>query len=106
VILNHTGPGVILGNSGATDWMAISGILTLTQGKIITGGNRVHILNTLPAASGTGNNTSYIDGNLKRNFANTGGSYDFPVGTSAKGFQRINLNFGTFNDRTDAEGFV
>src|SRR4030095_9200809 len=102
VVMNHTGPGLTLGNSGATDWMTITGNLTLTQGKIITNANRVNIINNAAVSSGPGNATSYVEGNLKRSFAPTGGSYDFPVGTSLKGYQRINFNFGVANDRSNA----
>jgi len=102
VVMNNTSTGLTLGNSGATDWMVLTGTLTMNQGKIITGANRVNILNTAPAASGPGNTTSFVDGFLKRSFAATGGSYDFPVGTALKGYQRINFNFGTSNDRTNA----
>jgi hypothetical protein len=101
VLMNHTGSGVVLGNSGAVDWMTISGVLTLTQGKLITGANRVNVINSIPAAVSTGNTSSYVEGFLKRTFAASGGAYDFPVGTSAKGFQRLNLNFGASNDRTN-----
>ena len=102
VVMNHTGPGVTLGNSGATDWMTITGILTLTQGRVITNLNRVNIINSAPAASTTGNTNSFVEGNLKRSFAASGGAYDFPVGTALKGYQRINFNFGGANDRSNA----
>lgn len=102
VMMNHTGPGVVLGNSTVTDWMIVSGTLTLTQGKILTGANRVSVVNTSPAAVTTGNPVSFVQGNLKRAYAATGGAYDFPVGTAARGFQRINFNFGTSNNRTNS----
>ena len=101
VMMNHTGPGVILGNSGAIDWMTVGGTLTLNQGRIITAANRVNVINNLAAAVSTGNISSFVEGNLKRTFAASGGLYDFPVGTAAKGYQRINFNFGVSNDRTN-----
>lgn len=105
VLMNHTGPGLTLGNSGAVDWMTVTGTLTFTQGKIITAANRVNILNPAPLASSPGNITSFVEGNLKRSFSATGGAYDFPVGTSLKGYQRLNFNFGTINDRANATVF-
>ncbi|MGR6087650.1 MAG: hypothetical protein ACU4F9_05725 [Arcticibacter sp.] len=103
VVMNHTGPGLTLGNSGVTDWMVITGNLTLNQGKIITSAaNRVNVLNSAPAAVNQGATTSFVDGNLRRSFASTGGSYDFPVGSTTKGYQRINFNFPSGNDRTYA----
>ncbi len=102
VTMNHTGSGVILGNSGAVDWMLVGGTLTLNQGRIITAANRVNVINNSMAAVSTGNINSFVEGNLKRAFASTGGSYDFPVGTTLKGYQRINFNFGGTNDRLSA----
>ncbi|MDQ3050812.1 MAG: T9SS type A sorting domain-containing protein [Bacteroidota bacterium] len=102
VVMNHTSTGVLLGNSGAIDWMTIGGTLTLNQGKIITGLNRVNIINPVPTASTPGNISSFVEGYLLRSFAVTGGAYDFPVGTAVKGYQRLNLNFGGFNDRLNA----
>ncbi|MBL0339733.1 MAG: hypothetical protein IPP71_01745 [Bacteroidetes bacterium] len=102
VKINHTGPGVTLGNSGATDWMTINGTLTLTLGRIVTGANRVSVVSNLPASVTSGHTLSFVEGNLKRSFAATGGAYDFPVGTALKGYERINFNFGAFNDRSAA----
>ncbi|MFN5323493.1 MAG: T9SS type A sorting domain-containing protein [Bacteroidota bacterium] len=103
IVMNHTGPGLTLGNSGVADWMVVTGILTLNQGKIITSAaNRVNVINNAPTAVTSGTTTSFVDGNLRRSFAATGGSYDFPVGTTAKGFQRINFNFPGGNDRSYA----
>ncbi|RQW77755.1 MAG: T9SS C-terminal target domain-containing protein [Methylococcus sp.] len=102
VLLNHTGTGVTLGNSTVTDWMTVAGVLTFNQGKMITGANRVNVINTAPASVTAGNAASFVDGNLKRAFAPSGGSYDFPVGTLLRGYQRINYNFGSVNDRLNA----
>jgi hypothetical protein len=82
--------------------MTVAGTLTLNQGKIITGANRVSVINTTPASVSSGNVNSFVDGNLKRAYAATGGSYDFPVGTALRGYQRINYNFGTSNDRLNS----
>ncbi|HMT30310.1 MAG TPA: T9SS type A sorting domain-containing protein, partial [Bacteroidia bacterium] len=63
---------------------------------------RVNVINNAAAAVSTGNITSYVEGYLKRSFSPAGGIYDFPVGTSLKGYQRINFDFGSSNDRTNA----
>jgi hypothetical protein len=90
VLMNHTGPGVtlltnmILGNTG---------VLTLTAGKIITTTSfEVSVQNRAPASVTTGNNSSFVQGFLRR-FINATGSYDFPVGEASKGYQRANMNF-------------
>jgi hypothetical protein len=104
-LMNQTGAGsVTLQNHGlaGTAWMQLSAssILTLTNGKIIAGtgpaatnDNRVDLLNPAVAAVTVGNAASYIDGTLRRNMSSAIGSYDFPVGSAAKGYQRINFNF-------------
>lgn len=98
---NGVGGFVTLGNSGATDNMLIGGTLTLNSGRILTAANRVNVINNSPTAVSVGNIGSYVEGNLKRNLAPTGGSYDYPVGTAAKGYQRINFNLANPNDRTN-----
>jgi hypothetical protein len=103
VLMNHTGTGLTLGNSGVTDWMTIgtTGTLTLTNGKIMTGANRVNVANPAAAAVTQGNVNSYVEGFLMRSLAvPAGGSYDFPVGTSLRGYERINFNLSAPNDRS------
>lgn len=102
VVMNHSGTGVVLGNSGATDYMSIAGTLNLNAGKIITGANRVHVTNAAAASVTAGNSSSYVEGNLKRAFASSGGIYNFPVGTSVRGYQRLRFDFGGYNDRSNA----
>lgn len=90
VTMSHGGPGVSLAS-----FMRLGGggVLTLTSGKIITGaGNEVVVLNRAPSSVTTGNTGSYVEGNLRRHL-NPTGSYDFPVGEAAKGYQRSNINF-------------
>ncbi|HKR04975.1 MAG TPA: hypothetical protein VJY62_10090 [Bacteroidia bacterium] len=105
VLMNQTGAGTLtLQNHGlaGTAWMRVNAAstLTLTNGKIIAGtgpaatnDNRVDILNPAVAAITVGSTASYIEGTLRRSMPSALGSYDFPVGTSAKGYQRINFNF-------------
>jgi hypothetical protein len=103
VLMNHTGTGVTLGNSGAADWMVLdnTGVLTLTNGKIITGANRVNVMSTAPAAVTAGNVNSYIEGYLLRSLSVPGGgAYDYPVGTALRGYERINFSLSSPNDRT------
>lgn len=107
VLMNQSASGsVTLQNHllAGTAWMQLSSasILTLTNGKIIAGvgtaaanDNRVELLNSGTGAITTGNASSYIEGTLRRKMNSASGGYDFPVGTAAKGYQRINFNFTT-----------
>ena len=89
VIMNHTSSGVTI---NADILLGASGELTLNQGVILTGSNRVIAENTDPAAVTPGNTGSYVQGNLRRYLSSTG-SFDFPVGHAAKGYQRVNIEF-------------
>jgi hypothetical protein len=128
VIMNQTGAGTLtLQNHGAANaWMTLSptGYLTLNYGKIITGANRVEVRNRAFDAITPGNINSYIQGNtgvlnscLQKYLDQSGvniGTYELPVGTSARGYQRLSLEFtsplpsgvnylyASFNDNTPA----
>ncbi|MEP7171394.1 MAG: hypothetical protein ABI855_18640, partial [Bacteroidota bacterium] len=104
VLMNQSGAGTLSlqDHSGVPAWMQVSntGTLTLTYGKIIaatSGNNRVDVFNRLAVSVYVGNVNSYIEGALRRYMPNTGGtgSYDFPVGTSLRGYERINFNITT-----------
>lgn len=92
VLMNHSGSGLtlltdmVLGNGGR---------LSLQNGKIITGNLEVNVLNSTAIAVSPGNATSYVEGFLKRSVPSSllARVYDFPVGTSSKGYQRLQLNF-------------
>lgn len=111
VVMNQTAPGTLtLQNHGAgTAWMFIGGTgsLTLNYGKIITSNNansRVEINNRSFAALTAGNANSYVEnisgapiGAGLRKYLNTGGvaatgTYEFPVGTAGRGYQRMQWN--------------
>ncbi|MBK8415819.1 MAG: hypothetical protein IPL22_15755 [Bacteroidetes bacterium] len=102
--LMNCGPGgqVTLGNSGATDWM-LTEYIDITNGRILTGANRVNVINNAVTAVSSGNISSYVEGNLKRNLLAAGGSYDFPVGTLLRGYQRINFNINNPNTKTNMQ---
>lgn len=93
IILNNTsGTATLTLNSDLI--LASGGNFTFQNGKLITGANNLIIKNT-ESSSVSGHNASrYVEGNLRR-YINTGApsSYDFPVGTSAKGYQLANVNF-------------
>jgi hypothetical protein len=94
-------------NAGAFSDMIIgtAGILTLTNGRIITTAapaREVSVLNNTSIACSPGNSNSYVEGNLRRAIGATASSYDFPVGdgTSALapgivGYERANITFTT-----------
>jgi hypothetical protein len=93
VILNHNGNGVTLLSDMTIN---AGGTLTLNNGKIITGNTQeVKMLNNTSSAITSGNINSYIEGNLRRFLPSTmlPRSFDFPVGNSSMGFQRINVSF-------------
>ncbi len=90
VTMQHSGTGVTLLSNML---MGTTGVLTLTNGKIITTPvYEVTVNNRASAAVTTGNTASYVEGFLRR-YINSTGSYDFPVGESVKGYQRANVNF-------------
>jgi hypothetical protein len=90
VVMNHTGTGVTLATN-----MSLTGTLTLTQGRIITGANQVSINNGATTACTAGNTSSFVEGNLRRFLSGAAGSYDFPVGSPTTGYQRANIAFTT-----------
>jgi hypothetical protein len=78
------------------DHASVAGNLTLgnvTGGKIITGSKILYSTNTAPGSVSTGGPGSYVEGNLKRNLTGTAGTYYWPVGTSAAGFQLAAVEF-------------
>jgi hypothetical protein len=96
VVMNNSGTGVVVSTINTPNMiLGTNGTLTLTTGKIVTPGNQeVTITNTANTAVSTGNTSSYIEGNLRRNLASGAlGSFDFPVGNTALGYQRANINF-------------
>lgn len=111
VLMNQSAPGTLtLQNHGGTSaWMLIggSGNLTLNYGRILTNAtanNRVEVQNRAFGAISPGNTNSYIETNgvaasvgLRKYLNQTGatGTYEFPVGTSAKGYQRLSFNVTT-----------
>jgi hypothetical protein len=84
----------------------VNGVLTLTSGVINTGANYLIVSNSASSSiiTGTGNTNylqSYINGNLRRYWANNTDSYNFPVGTatvSARAkIKNVNLTGPTLN---------
>lgn len=71
------------------DDLDIINTLTLTEGVIETGSNKVYLQNTTATNLIGGSNSAYIKGILRRNIAVNTSSYSFPVGTSA--YQRIDI---------------
>ena len=85
---NETFYNAQINNSSGVDLnstdITISNSLTLTNGLINTGSNKVDI-STSNVSAVTGQNTnSYVNGNLRRAFASNTNTYAFPVGTSTR----------------------
>ncbi len=75
--------------------MGSSGILTMTNGVLSAGSNKVIIGNSSSSAISGINALSYVDGILQRALNGAATSYDFPVGSATKGFQKVNVTFTT-----------
>lgn len=107
-------PAGALLNSDVT----ISNALTLTQGVISTGYNRVILTNTTATNLSGYSNTSYINGNLRRYIGYNTQIYVFPVGNGTGtssyhpaelennllvGVSYIDASFGALTNHDDAE---
>ncbi|MEO8087943.1 MAG: T9SS type A sorting domain-containing protein [Bacteroidota bacterium] len=101
VTMNQVAPSSLsLFNNVTSDLiLGANGVLTLTQGKIITGVGtvrEVNVTNSLSAACSPGFGApanSYVEGLLRRAIPTGGISYDFPVGETSKGYELANINF-------------
>ncbi len=98
VTMNQIAAGSLTLNANATSDLIIgsSGILTLTQGKIITGvgtAREVNVTNSAAGGCSAGVATSYVEGKLRRSIAAALNSYDFPVGESSMGYERANITY-------------
>lgn len=103
VIVNNTG-GIGNGVNLLTNInvKATTGTLTLNVGTITTGTNRVDVANPATTSVSVGNTASFVDGNLRRATSNTG-TYNWPVGNVAKGYQRAVTTFASnLNPNVDA----
>ncbi|REJ84308.1 MAG: T9SS C-terminal target domain-containing protein [Bacteroidetes bacterium] len=74
-----------------TNTVSVSGILTMQNGKFITGIRELIVTNSSTSSINGHSNESYVIGNLRR-YVNSNGSYDFPVGTNAH-YEKLTLNF-------------
>ena len=88
VLMNHSGTGLTLNT--LMNIKSVTGSLTLTAGKIITGINEVRVFNRTATSVSVGNVSSYVQGYLRR-YINATGSYDFPVGEAVRGYERANI---------------
>ncbi|OFX52636.1 MAG: hypothetical protein A2046_02080 [Bacteroidetes bacterium GWA2_30_7] len=92
LIINNTygSGGVTLSSTDIT----VSNILTLTDGIVTTGTNKVNVSNNnaTTAISG-GTNTCFINGNLQRTIASNTNTYSFPVGdgTATTNFKKADF---------------
>lgn len=96
------------------DNVTVSNTLTLTDGIINTGANRIIMSSTSAASLSGGSAASYINGNLRRNIASNTSTYIFPVGGSAyqeasvknnslTGVTYIDASFGALANHDDAD---
>jgi hypothetical protein len=95
VTMNQIIPGGLLTlNANATSDLIIgaSGVMTLTQGVVVTNLREVNVTNNASAACTPGNPASWVFGFLRRAIATLATSYDFPVGTLLN-YERANINY-------------
>jgi gliding motility-associated-like protein len=92
VILQNGNGGVNLLTTMRIGLNNNSGSLTLIDGVIRTNSEEVIMINRNANAVTLGNQSSYVEGDLRR-YLNTTGPYNFPVGEVSKGYQLINFNF-------------
>lgn len=96
VSINQTTNVALVLGGGSLNDLYVGGTLNLAKGKIVTGYKQVYVVNAANSAVTIGNSTSYVEGNLRRVLNNNAtGIYEFPVGNSAKGYQRAEINFTT-----------
>lgn len=82
--------------------LADNGVLTLTNGRINTGSSFLtRILNPSNSSILGGNVNSYIDGGLFRKLSGAVGTYNFPVGNAAKGYQLGTIEFTSATTATE-----
>ena len=94
VFMNQAPASTLTLNTGAFNNMNVKGLLTLTNGIIITGAREVVVKNTINLAVINFNVNSYVEGNLRRYLAaNAVGVFDFPVGHATPGYERASVNF-------------
>jgi hypothetical protein len=95
---------IISNSSGVTlsSDVTVSGILTLTSGKVTTGSNELKVTNTSASAITGYSSSSYVIGNLRRSVIGTG-SYDYPLGTSAN-YEFVNITLASSTGFADILG--
>ena len=73
--------------------LKVDGILTLTEGVITTGTNKIITAATPTGAISGGSTTSFINGNLRRYIASSTGIYEFPIGngTATNNYHKVDL---------------
>jgi hypothetical protein len=80
----------------------VSGILSLTSGKVTTGSNELKVTNTSASSISGHSSSNYIIGNLRRSVSGST-SYDFPLGTSAN-YEFLNITLSSATGFTDILG--
>lgn len=104
-VLPSVTDGIVL-----SDDMPVAATLTLTDGTIITGTNKVYVSNSGAdkVAEGAGNTdylNSWVYGNIRRNMTVNTGSYDFPVGSEVNSFLAKLKNNSAFSDVSFIDAF-
>ena len=92
IIINNTNGVTISGGD-----LNVDDNLTLTDGILNTGENKVIISNTNANSVSGGSTTSYINGNLRRYISNNTDTYEFPIGsgTGTGNYHKVDLINGS-----------
>ena len=92
IIINNTNGVTISGGD-----LNVDDNLTLTDGILNTGENKVIISNTNANSISGGSTTSYINGNLRRYISNNTDTYEFPIGsgTGTGNYHKVDLINGS-----------
>lgn len=85
-----------------TNSLAISNILALQNGKIITGSNELHLTNTSSGAITGNSDNSFVVGNLRRTITSSG-TFSFPVGSLVK-YELMNVTLSATSGFTSMLG--
>lgn len=93
VIINNTGGGV---NLFLHDMhIASTGSLNLMNGKLNTSTWKVILKNPDPNSLTGGTSANFVQGTLQRSLNGLANAYNFPIGHSVKGYQRMEVEFTT-----------
>jgi hypothetical protein len=102
LIINGGGIKTLTGN------VQVDEELTLTNGIVSTGSNRIYLANSSTSSLVGGSSSSFINGNFRRNIASNTSTYNFPIGdgTSTTNYKRMEFLNNNINGVSYLDVFV